>query len=101
MSKTNICAHTAHSKGIPHRRQYVEFVEPLRSSEEGESVESINRHASKPTSEEDTKWYATGNATVDIIFHLSPKTDFIDVSRASTPCAISSFVAHRGGATIT
>mgnify|MGYP000087704267 CR=1 FL=1 len=85
MSKTNICAQTAQSNGIPHRRQYVELVEPLWCSEERESVEAINRHTSKPTSDEDTKWYAAGNATVDIIFHLSPKTDFIDVSSTSTP----------------
>lgn len=101
MSNTNICAQTAQSNGIPHRRQYVELVEPLGCSEERESVEEVNRHASKPTSEEDTKWYAAGNATEDIIFHLSPNTDFIDVSSTSTPISISSFDAHRGGATIT
>jgi len=100
MSNTNICAQTAQSNGIPHRRQYVEFVEPLWCSEERESVEAINRHTSKPTSDEDTKWYAAGNATVDIIFHLSPKTYSIDILRASTPCFISSCDAHNGGATI-
>ena len=72
MSKSNICAHTAHSKGIPHRRQYVELVEPLGCSEERESVEAINRHASKPTSDDDTKWYATderSNVVATVIFH--------------------------------
>ena len=69
MSNTNICAQTAQSNGIPHRRQYVEFVEPFWCSEERESVEPINRHASKPTSDEDTKWYAA-NQAMEIIFHL-------------------------------
>lgn len=72
MSKTNICAHTEHSSGIPHRRQYVELVEPFGCSEERESVEDVNRHASKPTSDEDTKWYATDerrNVVVTVILH--------------------------------
>ncbi len=69
MSKMSICAQTAHSSGIPHRRQYVELVEPLGSSEERESVERINRHTSKPTTDEDTKWYAASQA-MDVILHL-------------------------------
>jgi len=72
MSNMSICAHTEHSNGIPHRRQYVELVEPFGCSEEGESVEAINRHASKPTSDDDTKWYAAderSNVVVTVIFH--------------------------------
>ena len=73
MSKTNICAQTAQNNGIPHRRQYVELVEPLGCPEECESVERINRHASKPTSDEDTKWYAA-NQAMEVIFHPCPLT---------------------------
>lgn len=72
MSNTSICAHTAHSNGIPHRRQYVELVEPFGCSEEGESVEAINRHTSNPTSDDDTKWYAADErrtGVVTVIFH--------------------------------
>ena len=101
MSKTKICAQTAQSNGIPHRRQYVELVEPLRCSEERESVESINCHASKPTSDEDTKWYAVAQKIGDIIFHLSPKTESTAETRTSIPVSISSSEAHRGGATMT
>lgn len=65
-----MCAHSEDKSGIASSRQYVELVQPMRPlGEEGDSIQYVNSHASKPTDPEDQKWYSTLESGIDSICH--------------------------------